>query len=84
MSEAKWTRLRLEGYTGTLPDMFMAFLVAEGFTEGAMQDRELLWLQSLGATATNLGDAWGQVLVADGYIGARPESEILFWINHVF
>ena len=84
ISEAKWTRLRLEGYTGPLQDMFMAFLVFKGYTTGSIQDRELLWLRgTLSATATNIGDAWSQVFIANGYAGARNEAEDAFWVAHV-
>ena len=52
----------------TLNDAEFDALGALGFT-GHRNDRELAWLQSLGATSDNLNDAWAEYLDGQGFTG---------------
>ena len=53
-----------------------ALLTNLGKTEGHINDLELEWLQSLGATANQLTDAWNEYLWSEGYSGSVNDMQM--------
>ena len=56
-------------------------LRAAGYT-GSLMDMELAWLQNNGATSNQLGDAWMEFLVVQGFTtGSRIDRELAYYLS---
>jgi len=79
--DAKWDALRGQGFTGSISDMTLQWLQANGATSGQISDAWLEMLTDKGAAGSQRSDMWYDLLGQMGYEGALPDREFLFWVD---
>jgi hypothetical protein len=77
LADAKFDALRDQGFTGTLSDMTLQWLQANGATSGSITDA---WLEVLPGTGQR-NDRWYTVLGGMGYTGSLNDREFAFWVD---
>jgi hypothetical protein len=78
--DAKWNALVGKGYTGSMSDMTLAWLQANGATSGHISDAWLEMLEAKGGSGQR-NDMWYDLLGTMGYTGALPDRELQFWLD---
>lgn len=81
VTDLKFTALRGLGYTGSISDMTLQWLQANGATSPAMADAWLEFLAAVLLTAAtgNRVDDWYAYLGAQGHTGSVSDRELQFW-----
>ena len=82
LSDAKFQALRGQGRTGSISDMQLQWLQANGATSSQQSDawREMLASQlSKPITAVQRNDDWYTLLGNQGHSGSMNDREIAFW-----
>lgn len=80
INDVRFSSLRLLGGTGSLDDMFVQWLQAQGATSNVRNDalHEFLTLEGY-ANPFQVDDKWFSYLGAAGHVGALPDRENSFW-----
>ena len=76
LADAKFDALRDQGFTGSISDMTLQWLQANGATSGSITDA---WLEVLPGTGQR-NDRWYTVLGGMGYTGSLNDREFAFWV----
>lgn len=79
----KYNKLRSLGYTGTLQEMFLDFLLARGAVSRNLNQAQKEFLVSQGVAVSQIDVMWYKYFTSLGYPGARPNKEALYWVNVV-
>lgn len=79
--DLKFAALRGLGYTGSMTDMELQWLQANGATSDALADA---WLEFLAAELTTAAtgvrvDDWYAYLGSEGHTGALRDRELSYW-----
>jgi len=77
LADAKFDALRDQGFTGSISDMTLQWLQANGATSGSITDA---WLEVLPGTGQR-NDRWYTVLGGMGYTGSLNDREFAFWVD---
>jgi len=75
LADAKFDALRDQAFTGTISDMTLQWLQANGATSGSLTDA---WLEVLPGTGQR-NDRWYKLLEDMGYTGSLNDREFAFW-----
>jgi len=78
-SQAKKDKLTTLGYTGSMQDAYLKWLLARGATSNNITQAEMQFLIGKGFTTGTLDDRWYNYLGSLTYTGARPDREDKFW-----
>ena len=79
LTDSKFDALRTQGFTGSISDMTLQWLKANGATSNAVPDAwgEMLALY-LKTPQRNSG--WYELLGDEGYTGSMNDRELQFWL----
>ena len=77
--DAKFTALRNQGFTGSLPDMTLQWLQNGGAVAGTIPDAWMEMLAIHGITDTTISDGWYTLLGNMGYTGQNNDRQLAFW-----
>ena len=81
VNDAKFAALRTLAYTGSINDMTLQWLQANGATADAIPDawREFLDANLVATPTGQRNDDWYQYLVEQGHSGSLNDMELAFW-----
>ena len=79
--DAKFSALRTQGRTGTISDMTLQWLQANGATAKSIPDAwdQMIDVQMVAPSSGNRNDDWYTLLGEKGYSGALADRELAFW-----
>lgn len=80
-SQAKKDKLNTLGYTGSINDQYLKWLLARGATSHVLNMAELQFLIVKGFTTGTLNDRWNNYLRSLTYTGTRNDMEEKFWLG---
>ena len=81
LSDEKFAALRTLTYTGSISDMTLQWLQANGATSDSISDawEEMLAAQLVATPTGQKNDDWFQLLGEKGYSGSLTDRELAFW-----
>ena len=80
LMDAKFVALRGQGFTGTMSDMTLQWLKANGALSNAIPDAWIEMLNAQGAGSLHISDGWFRLLGMLGYTGNANDRQLQFWL----
>jgi len=77
--QAKKTKLSSLGYTGSVQDQYLKWLLGRGATSHVLADAERQFLIVKGFTTGSNHDRWNRYLRSLTYTGSRDDMENKYW-----